>query len=312
MPTETKSILLTGGTGFLGKIIHAELSAHGLSVTTLGRSSGNEIQCDLAVSIPAIDKAISFVVHNAGKAHVVPRTEEERKEFYAINVEGTKNLLAGLDQFHILPKAFVFISTIAVYGLSAGLNINEDHVLDANDPYGRSKIEAEEIITNWCRDRNVSLAILRLPLLAGENAPGNLGAMVAGMRNSLYVSIAGGKARKSMVMAKDVARIIPVAFNHAGIYHLTDGHHPSFRELEVVIAKQLKVSLPHNIPLWLARVLGIGGDFVEFVLPGKAPVTTRKVGKIISTLTFDDGKARRELGWRPGKVVEEFQIAARC
>lgn len=56
--------------------------------------------------------------------------------------------------------------------------ITEDHPLNGDTPYAKSKIMAEEYLIRWCQKNNVILGILRPSLLAGKNALGNLGAMV--------------------------------------------------------------------------------------------------------------------------------------
>ena len=115
-------ILLSGASGFLGSIIRDSFSTH--TITTIGRTNSDCI-CDLALDVPKLTQAFDLVIHAAGKAHIVPRTEEESKAFFDVNVIGTRNLLGGLEQATI-PKSFVFISTVAVYGLSVGTSIDEN------------------------------------------------------------------------------------------------------------------------------------------------------------------------------------------
>lgn len=299
--------LLTGGSGFLGKTIRDILSRN-YRLSTVGRSKENDYVIDLSKSTPEFKDSFDVIIHNAGKAHVAPKTLQQVKAFQAVNVHGTANLLLGLKTSNTLPRAIVFISSIAVYGISAGQGIDEEQPLYASDPYGLSKIQAEQLLENWSRENNVSLTVLRLPLLAGKNPPGNLAAMIRGIEKGLYVSIAGGRAKKSIVMAEDVASIIPTAADHPGVYHLTDGYHPSFRELEAVIASQAAKDVPRTIPMWGARAMGLAGDMIDKILPGRSPVTSEKIQKIVSTLTFDDRKARRELGWDPRPVLSAFRI----
>lgn len=308
MSIEPKNILLTGGTGFLGQIIRDELARIGYDVTTLGPSVSNVIRCDLSVEAPVLPQSYTYVVHNAGKAHVIPQTESDGKEFFDVNVQGTKNLLGALDRLTMLPKAIVFISSIAVYGCQSGEYISEEHALTACDPYGRSKIEAETLLQNWSMSKGVHLTILRLPLVAGVRPTGNLGAMIKGLRKGFYLRIDGGKARKSIVMGLDVARTIPIAFEHPGVYNLTDGHNPSFYELEEIMVHQLGVKSPKNLSIEFARVLGKVGDVMQWLLRGRFPITTSKIEKIISTLTFDDRKARKVFGWSPKRVIDVFRI----
>lgn len=140
--------------------------------------------------------------------------------------------------------------------------------------------------------------------MAGENPPGNLGAMIEGIQKGYYFNIAGGTAKKSMVLATDVAKTILKVSAIGGIYNLTDGHHPSFAELSNSIAQQLDKPKPFNMPLWLARLIAKFGD----VLGNKAPLNSDKLKKITSDLTFDDSKARNAFGWSPKKVIDGFRV----
>ncbi|UKT63270.1 NAD-dependent epimerase/dehydratase family protein [Pedobacter mucosus] len=292
-------ILLTGSTGFLGNIILNSLKGSD-KISTLNRHFG-DLQCDLALTIPNLPP-VDMVIHSAGKAHVVPKTEIEKQEFYKVNVIGTSNLLKGLDQKINKPKYFVYISTVAVYGCESGEMINEETPLNAQDAYGKSKIQAEKLIKEWCLANHVICSVLRLPLLVGENPPGNLGAMIKAIKKGYYFNIAGGKAKKSMVLAADVAQFIPVVAKNGGVYNLTDGFHPSFSALAAVIAQRLNKKNPINIPWWLAKVMASVGD----ILGAKAPINSLKLNKITADLTFDDAKARNRLGWKPNAVLDRF------
>jgi nucleoside-diphosphate-sugar epimerase len=289
-------ILLTGASGFLGKHIYGELKDHG-NIVTLSRV-GSNINVNLDRDIPKLEY-LDLIVHAAGKAHSVPKTELEIKSFFDVNLKGTENLLKALEKLAVLPGFFVFISSVAVYGLDSGTKINENTVLQAKDPYGLSKIAAEELILSWCALNNVVCTILRLPLLVGKNPPGNLGAMIKGIKKGYYFNIAGGEARKSMVLASDVAKLIPKVAKIGGIYNLTDRNHPSFFELSTSIAQQLHKSKPINIPLWLAKIMAHTGD----LFGAKAPINTNKLKKITSDLTFDDSHAQNKLGWNPTAVL---------
>ena len=291
--------LLTGSNGFLGKIIKDHFLLG--KIITLGRENANII-CDFTLSIPSL-VPVDLVIHAAGKAHVVPKTLAEKQDFFNVNVQGTINLLKGLESTGI-PKSFIFISSIAVYGKKQGNLINEIDTLSANDPYGLSKIQAEQLVLDWCKRNNVVCTILRLPLLLGPNAPGNLGAMIKGIKRSYYFNIAGGIAQKSMVLASDVAQCILKVSEIGGIYNLTDGYHPTFAELSNYISIQLGKGKPMNMPLWLARIIAKLGD----LLGSKAPLNTNKLKKITSDLTFDDTKARESFGWNPTPILEGFKI----
>ena len=294
-----KTALLTGASGFLGKSIIKQLSSE-FSVFSLSRTSGNFL-FSLEHQIPLFDTSFDLVIHAAGKAHSVPKTEEEKRQFYDVNVLGTQNLLKGLEASGI-PKQFVFISSVSVYGQEEGFNIVEDSLLAAKDAYGLSKIEAEALLQKWCAQHNVVCTILRLPLLVGENPPGNLGAMHRGTAKGYYFNIGGGTAQKSMLLTEDVANFIPKIATRGGTYNLTDGFHPTFFELSCAIAKQLKKSRPMNMPLIIAKTIGLMGDF----LGSKVPINSLKLKKITADLTFDDSKARAK-GWQSRSVLEWYK-----
>lgn len=295
------SILLTGATGFLGGILSKQLVTNGNHVTGQGRKH-QEITADISSPF-TFDKKHHFdiVLHAAGKAHVVPRSPEEEREFYQVNLEGTKNLCAAIDQLPTKPEAFIFISTVAIYGKDSGEMIHEDTPLNGTTPYAKSKILAEEWLKDWAAENNVTLSILRLPLVAGPHPPGNLGAMVRGIQTGRYASIGSASARKSMVWAEDIAGIVPRLAEVGGTYNLTDGYHPSFGELEQAIAAVLGKKHPLKVPMIAAKGLGLVGD----ILGSRFPVNSDKIQKITSTLTFDDRKAREVLGWNPSKVLDK-------
>ena len=293
-------ILITGSSGFLGREIIFHNSTQ--TVFSLNRNVGN-YKFDLSKSIP--DFGFDFfdiIIHNAGKAHSVPKNESDKKVFFDVNIQGTQNLLNGLNQSGKIPKSFIFISTVAVYGLEQGEDINENFPLLAKDPYGFSKIQAEQLVLDWCQKNNVICTILRLPLLVGKNPPGNLGAMIKSIQKGYYFNIAGGKAKKSMVLSDDVAKIILKASEIGGIYNLTDGNHPDFFELSNAIATQNRKTKPFNIPFFIAKSIALFGDIVG----DKFPLNSTKLKKITTDLTFDDSKARKVLGWNPNKVIDFY------
>lgn len=295
------NILITGGSGFIGKYLLRELSKSNF-VFELSRTSN--LKFDLSKGIPNFLFKAELVVHAAGLAHKVPSNIKELNLFNKINVIGTQNLLNAIE-INGIPESFVFISSVAVYGITEGVLINEVSKLNAIDAYGRSKIEAEAILLKWCQVNNVRITILRLPLVVGEDPPGNLGAMIKCIKKGFYFNIAGGLAKKSMVLANDVARFVLKSSEVGGIYNLTDGYHPSFAELSRHISRQLGKRVPRSIPFWLAKLLALGGD----LLFGKAPLNSIKLNKIITDLTYDDSNAREAFGWNPTSVLDGFRIS---
>jgi nucleoside-diphosphate-sugar epimerase len=288
-------ILLTGASGFLGSYIYKSLvSFH--DVTTLNRSSG-DIMCNLTNQVPLIDKTFDLVIHCAGAAH----NKLPTSQIYFENVQSTRNLLLGLNRK--CPQKFVFISSVSVYGLSEGENIDENYPLNAIDPYGLSKIKSELEIKKWCESNSSICTILRLPLVVGVNPPGNLKKMIDAIKIGYFFNIVKDDqlmdVRKSMVNAEDVANFICSLSNYDGVFNLTDGSSTTISTLSHMIANQLNVKSPRVISFRLLKNLSLIGDML-----GKFGFINSIVfSKLVSSLTFDDTLAK-EKDWRPTSVIE--------
>ncbi len=296
--------LVTGHPGFLSNSFVRYFDTKGYDIYTAGllkANRRNHIVFDLSSDIPPCLPDIKFdiVIHAAGKAHTVPKNKDEEKLFYKVNFDGTVNLIKALENLTVAPKVFIFVSTVAVYGMETGENIDESIELYPDSAYGKSKKLAEDYILNW--KTTAKKMIIRLPLLVGKNPPGNLGKMISSIKNRTYFNIGNGSAKRSMVLAEDIARFIPTLAQHEGIYNLTDGYHPSFAELQSRICEVLKKRKNPNIPYPIAKVLARIGDKWD-----KIPFNSNVLNKMTSNLTFSDEKARIELGWNPGNVLDEI------
>lgn len=297
-----EKLLFTGGTGFLGMNVMPILTQK-YEVTTCGITPDDMIKANLAKEVPVLPERFDVVLHACGKAHVVPKTDAEKQAFYDVNYQGTVNLCKALENAGI-PKTLVFISTVAVYGCEYGELITEDHPLEGDSPYAESKIMAEKYLTEWCTKNNVTSGILRPSLLAGKNAPGNLGAMVNGIKKGFYMNIAGGKVVKSILMAEDIAHLLPLLKEKGGVYNVCDTRQPSFGEISISIANQLGKRKPINIPYWMAWCMAKVGD----LLGNRTPINSYKLEKMTKSLTFSNEKARKELGWEPLDVLGNYKI----
>lgn len=300
----SNNILITGSNGFLGRVITKELSKSGSNtIFTLNRKE-SDYNIDLAIEVPNFNMKFDYVVHSAGLAHFAIKSKIDEEALFDVNFKGTINLLRGFNSNK--PLNFIYISSVSVYGLTNGYLVNEDQPTLAKDPYGKSKLLAERVLVAWCKKYEVKLTILRLPLVVDVNPPGNLGEMIKAIRVGYYFNVAGGNARRSMVLASDIAKCILTASEVGGVYNLTDGYHPSYLELSSNISLQFgKFFLP-NMPIFLAKILAYFGD--QKIIP--FPINSNKLNKILSTLTFDDTKAKAAFGWRSTPVLKEFKITS--
>ena len=168
-----ESLLYTGGTGFLGINTKPVLDKY-YAVTTIGITPQDMLSANLVSGIPELPEHYDVVLHAAGKAHSYPKTDAEIKSFYDVNYQGTINLCRALEKVGV-PKSFVFISTMDVYGTAEGENITEEHSLAPQSHYAKSKLQAEEFLEKWAAENGVILGILRPALMTGpkiENVGG--------------------------------------------------------------------------------------------------------------------------------------------
>jgi nucleoside-diphosphate-sugar epimerase len=88
-------LLFTRSSGFWGVNLNSLLKQE-FEVKTLGLTDSDDYKVNIAASIPELDKSFDIILHADGKAHVVPKTEEENKLFFDINYQGTINLCKAL------------------------------------------------------------------------------------------------------------------------------------------------------------------------------------------------------------------------
>jgi len=296
-----KKYLVSGATGFLGKFIINELASE--EYDSIGRSNSNTIKFDFAQSeIPLIiSSKYDFLIIASGHAHVLTNNYSEKLLHYNVNYIGTQKLVNSLDVKTL--KGVVYVSTVAVYGEHMKNPFTEEDDLLGESPYAKSKIAAEEYLIEWSQKNKIPVLILRVPLIAGNYPPGNLGAMIEAIRKKEYFSVARGQARRSMVLAEDLAKYIVSNCGKHGVYNLSDGFHPSFRELETLISKQLNVSQPKEMPLFVAKIAAKAGDAFSFL-----PINSLRLKKLMCDLIIDDSKARRETDWQPRAVIKNLEI----
>jgi nucleoside-diphosphate-sugar epimerase len=294
---KNKKILLTGSSGFLGSYILNFLESKKYNIIKLGRSINSDIQIDL--SLHKLSKiSVDYVIHIAGKAHVIPKTEKEKKEFFKVNFIGTNNLLSGLDITNL--KSIIFISTVAVYGKEIGELIDEKSPLLGNTPYALSKIQAEQSIIDFGITNNIKTVVLRLPLVTGKNPLGNLSAIIKAIKKGYYFRIGKGQARKSIISASDIANLIPELFDLNGVYNLTDISHPMISEIDSIIAKKFNKKIK-SIPIYLIKVVAKIGDIFYFF-----PFNSSKFEKLNKNLTFSNKKLFNEIEYRPSKGLSDI------
>ena len=109
---------------------------------------------------------------------------------------------------------------------------------------------------------------------------------------------------KSVLMAEDIARLIPILEEKGGVFNVCDTRQPTFGEISASIPKQLGKRKPISIPYWMAWCMAKVGD----LLGSKAPINSYKLEKMTKSLTFSNINARHELNWEPLDVLDNYKI----
>lgn len=288
--TNTTTILLTGATGMIGSYILREFAD--CQVTTLGRSADNDIRVDLSASIPSLSRRFDLVVHCAGT------TDEATAD--KVNRIGTLNLLSSLESQP--PRHFVFISSLSVYGKTEGTDIDEQSMTLPVTEYGRSKLDAERAIKAWCDCRNVVLTILRPALTFGNGITGKAAEMFDAIHSGRYFHIRGNQARRSLVMADDVAKACRLTYQEGGVYNVTDGLTPTVIELaDAMAAHSGKDKRIIYCPLKLAKLCAKIGDIIP---PLGRMLNSDKLSILTSTLTFSNARLIEKTGLQPHNTID--------
>lgn len=260
-------------------------------VTSLGINEDNDIKCDLSADIPIIGNCVyDSIIHAAGDISEVNAMQ--------VNFNGTKNLCSALEKCP--PKTFVFISSVAVYGIVTGEDIDESTPLCPTSQYGMSKLLAEIFLRDWCAEHSVTLTILRPPMILGTGMKGTLRAMVNGIDHGTYFHIKGNTACRSIVHALDVAKVAKLIAPIGGIYNITDGVNPSVEKLAEALACRIGGKSIFSMPYRLVKFAAKIGD----ALGGKFPISTEKFTKLTTTLTFNSDKLQQTINYTPIDVCD--------
>lgn len=283
-------VLLTGANGMIGSYVRKEFSE--CSIVTLGRGDDNDLQVDLSRQSPLVNDNFELVIHCSGTAL--------EKNADAVNRIGTQNLLKALEKRP--PKYVVFISSLSVYGLAEGNEITEESPLNPVTNYGKSKLAAEDSLRTWCAEKGVILTVLRPALTFGNGISGKGAAMFEAVARGRYFHVRGNEARRSVVMANDVATACRLLYKEGGIYNVTDGRNPTVIKLGDAMAAHCGSDkriayCPYGVLKWCARF----GD----IIPGLSRfVSTAKLNVLMSSLTFSNRKIVDKTGIKFYDTVE--------
>ncbi|MEZ9235308.1 NAD-dependent epimerase/dehydratase family protein [Shewanella sp. 10N.286.52.A9] len=292
------NILLTGGTGFVGR----QVSNHCQIKMQVVRE-GEKHQYHPVHIIKALDKHtrwqgafddIDSIIHLAGLAHSHSFTDED---YQSVNVNGTLHFASEAAKAGV--SRFVFVSSIGVNGTSTtSTPFSIKSQLSPHNAYAKSKLNAELGLKTISEETGMELVIVRPTLVYGTNAPGNFGSLTRLVSKTPLLPFALTKNRRDFISVKNLADLLvtcakhPNAANHT--FLASESETVSISVFTNAIAKGLGTSLIQlPVPVSLMRLAG--------KMLGKAEM----VDQLVGNLEVDSSNLKEVLDWTPPYTMEE-------
>ena len=304
-------ILVTGGTGFLGRYLVAQLLDRGHEVAILGRDfapvqdlvarGARPVGADLrdhgAVQAACAGKEAIF--------HVGAKSEPWGKhtDFHAINVGGTAAVIAGC-RMHGVRRLIYVSSPSVVFDGTDQIDAAETvpYPVHFTSVYSLTKKLGEDAV-NAARGE-METVIVRPKAIFGPGDRALLPRLIAAAQRGRLPQIGNGKNLVDLTYVENVAQALVLALESpdaAGkTYTITNDEHPALWDLirEVLLHQQLTPHL-RQIPLGLALAAASALEAVAAVT-GREPTLTRYSALILArTQTYDITAAKRDLGYTP-------------
>ncbi len=307
-------VLVTGGSGFIGRHLLNALMARGDEVLVLSRrpdpfAKGDMppilrfVQGDLTCyrSIAGVADDAEVVYHLAGLAHRegggFPEDMHRR-----VTVDGTRHLLNEAIQAGV--RRFVFASSVKAMGEGTEGCLDETSPAAPKTAYGIAKREAEELVIEKGREFGMHVCVLRLPLVYGPGNKGNIPRMIKAIGRGIFPPIPEVGNSRSMVHVEDVVQALLLAADgpaaNGKIYIVTDGRAYSTREIYKAILKALGRDVPRwTVPAWALRWGARTADAVLRMAGRSRPSCTAEMEKLLCSAWYDPSRIRHELGFEP-------------
>ncbi len=232
-------VLITGGSGFVGRALTRALETRGVTVHALGTAQGDIADSEL------VFPGVSHVIHLAARSFV-PASWQSPQMFYHTNVMGTINVL----EFCRRSGASMTLVSSYVYGTPRSLPISEEHPLQAFNPYSHTKILSESCATFYAEKMGVRLTIVRPFNLYGPGQdarfliPTLLGQALDPA--ATCIEVADDRPRRDFLHIDDFVALLMLLRDKdcPGIYNAGSGTSASIGDLVGVINRVTGKALP--------------------------------------------------------------------
>lgn len=328
------NILVTGGSGFLGKAIIRELldpesPVKAVSIRIFDLAEPSETYNDKQVeffrgdirdpeALEAACKGIDLVIHSAA---IVDWGVISDEEVLAVNVTGTENVVNACKQNGV--RYLVFTSSLdAIYNGKPLIDVDESHPYPEKHKtsYCRSKYLAEQVVMKE-NNEHLRTVALRPSDIYGEADPYHIGSLVNMAKGGFYVRLGNGSAKCQHIYVGNIAHahlqaahaLMNGAERIGGqVYFMTDAPGSNFFRFfdQVVEGAGYKIK-PRNfwIPRWIAFGMGSMSEFFAWLIrPVKNyhPKFSRfAVIYTCTNYTFTSEKAMKDFGFKPKYSKEE-------
>lgn len=312
-PVIRKNVLVTGGSGFLGRHVVDELLRAGHEVRIFDRAPNPahpELCFDGDICEPQdCRKALigmDVIMHLAAlyRDDVRPRSL-----YYKVNVDGTGTLLDAASAAGI--ERFIFASSFSVYGLDNVAGGEDSQLAPVND-YGHSKLAAEKLVTDWvAADPARSAAIVRPSVIFGPGNRGNVFVLLQQIASKRFVLLGSGANPKSMSYVGNVAAFFSWLVERRAaaleIYNYADKPDMTVREIVRLAAGTLGTAAP-RIPMPKAAILALGlfGSLIENILRRPFTINLERVSKFVANTSLPVERLSKSGFVAPFDVREKF------
>ena len=301
-------ILVTGANGFIGTQLTETLANSGHQVRNTARSiapnnpiTSEMITCDLesADNLDHLTAGCDAIVHLAGRAHVMsddPATSESL--YLSANVDVTKRLAQSAARTGV--KRMILMSSVKVNGESTTIDspFTSQDIPNPQDPYGRSKTEAEQTLWDVASTSGLEGVVIRPPLVYGPGVRANFASLIGIVDRGIPLPLGSIRNKRSFVSVDNLIDCIETTLQtpNAGgqTFLVSDGQDLSTPELIRAIASSLHKS-PMLIPIPTALLK------LAATTAGKRNAYDRLCG----SLTVDIALTKQKLSWTPPFTVQD-------